>query len=51
MTQTEVNTIVKYSERFNKPIDSLLRKLSRKYTQKKAKEIIRKAFNVSLGYS
>lgn len=47
-----VSDLVSYSERFNKPIDSLLRKLVGKgYTQKEAKEIVKRVFNISLRYA
>lgn len=51
MTQTEINRLVRYSKMFNKSIDSLLKKLSKDYTHEEAKEIIIKAFNISLHYT
>ena len=51
ITQTELNTLFEYSYKFNGPVDNLLKKLSRKYGEKKAKVIIRKAFDISLNNS
>jgi hypothetical protein len=47
------HTLISYSERFNKPIDNLLARLIKQhgYSEKKAKEVVKKIFNISLNYA